>query len=72
MECIWQYEKSRNSTMKQGTFTSSEDAIIRRRVAEWGNQGNGLWKSLEAELGRPGKSISQRWRKKLIYTAQLK
>ena len=65
MDCVWQYEKIRHATMKQGYFTADEDAIIRKRVEEWGNRGKGLWKSLEEELGRPGKSISQRWRKQL-------
>ena len=66
MDCVWRWEKLRQlSTMRQGFFTYEEDEIIRKRVAEWGDRGRGLWKVLEKELGRPGKSISQRWRKQL-------
>jgi hypothetical protein len=51
--------------MKRGFFTPEEDEIIRTRVKEWNQVKKGLWKQLESELSRPGKSISQRWRKQL-------
>lgn len=65
MDCVGKWEKIRYSVMKQGFFTEEEDAIITQRVLEWGTRGKGLWKMLEGELGRPGKNISQRWRKQL-------
>jgi len=48
--------------MKQGRFIEEEDEIIRKRITEWGDRGRGLWVSLEKEIGRPAKSISQRYR----------
>ena len=57
---IMQYKK-----MKKGPFTAEEDAIIKQRVAEWGDKGNGLWVSLEKELGRSAKDINNRWVRKL-------
>ena len=66
MDCVWQWEKLRLSTMKQGFFTAEEDVIIANRVTQWGDRGRGLWKLLEEEIGRPAKSISQRWRKQLL------
>ncbi len=47
--------------MKKGRFTVEEDAIIKGRVAEWGDKDNGLWVSLEKELGRPASNIRNRW-----------
>lgn len=53
------------SRMKQGPFAAEEDALIRHRVAEWGNKGKGLWVNLQTEMGRPAKVISGRWSKYL-------
>ena len=50
--------------MKKGPFTEEEDAIIKQRVAEWGDRGYGLWVSLEKELGRSGTTIRLRWGRK--------
>eukprot|EP01034_Spumella_vulgaris_P024928 gene24928-31324_t len=47
--------------MKKGPFTSDEDALITQRVMEWGDKGNGLWKSIEKEIGRTDSTIRQRW-----------
>ena len=48
--------------MKKGPFTAEEDTLICQRVEEWGDKGNGLWVALEREMGRPGQTISERWR----------
>lgn len=65
MDCVSQWQKCKNRIMKRGFFTPEEDQIIRTRVKEWNQVKKGLWKQLESELSRPGKSISQRWRKQL-------
>jgi hypothetical protein len=49
--------------MKKGPFTSEEDNIVLQRVAEWGDKGQGIWKALEQELGRPSNNIGNRYRK---------
>lgn len=54
-----------NSRMKKGYFTAEEDALIRERVAAWGDKGEGLWVSLEKEMDRPRSIIGGRWHKKL-------
>lgn len=52
-----------HSTMKQGSFTAEEDALITRGVAEWGDKrGKGLWVILQKEMGRPAKTILERWK----------
>jgi hypothetical protein len=51
--------------MKKGPFTPEEDDIISNRVIEWGDKGNGLWKSIEKEIGRADSTIRQRWDKRL-------
>lgn len=52
--------------LKKGDFTVEEDALIRQRAAEWGNKGNGLWVSLQKELGRAGRFISMRWKQQRL------
>ena len=47
--------------MKKGPFSAEEDALIRQRVAEWGNKGPGLWASLQEEMGRSDANIRMRW-----------
>ena len=49
--------------MRKGPFTAEEDAIVLRRVAEWADKGQGIWKSLEIELGRPSNNVGNRYRK---------
>ena len=49
------------SKMKKGPFTLEEDALIRRRVEEWGDKGRGLWVSLQEEMGRRAFLIQHRW-----------
>ncbi len=53
------------SRTKKGPFTAEEDALITQKVVEWGDKGNGLWSSLEREMGRPDKNIRMRWQKTL-------
>uniref|UniRef100_A0A7S3HL51 Uncharacterized protein n=1 Tax=Spumella elongata TaxID=89044 RepID=A0A7S3HL51_9STRA len=49
--------------MRKGPFTPEEDNLVLQRVAEWGDKGQGVWKSLEVELGRPSNNIGNRYRK---------
>lgn len=58
--------------MKKGPFTPEEDAVLLQRVAEWGDKGQGIWKALEQELGRPSNNIGNRYRKllKTYHTGQ--
>ena len=45
-----------------GPYSAEEDALILRRVEEWGDRGNGLWVSLQNEMGRSSSSLNGRWR----------
>eukprot|EP00601_Ochromonadales_sp_CCMP2298_P018993 CAMPEP_0173318132 /NCGR_PEP_ID=MMETSP1143-20121109/27489_1 /TAXON_ID=483371 /ORGANISM="non described non described, Strain CCMP2298" /LENGTH=56 /DNA_ID=CAMNT_0014261347 /DNA_START=31 /DNA_END=198 /DNA_ORIENTATION=- len=38
-----------------------EDEMIFQRVLEWGDRGQGLWVTLEKELGRRADTIRQRF-----------
>ena len=51
--------------LKKGPFTAEDDAIIKQRVPEWGDRGDGLWVSMEKELGRSASDIRHRWTDKL-------
>jgi len=53
------------SKMKKGPLSTEENALIIQRVMEWGDKGNGLWASLQEEMGRPADHIIKRWRKAL-------
>lgn len=53
MTCRNLYIAHRNKVMRHGDFTAEEDALILRRVSEWGDRGRGLWTSLEGEMNRP-------------------
>ena len=64
-QCRNKWESIQASRMKKGPFTAQEDALIRQRVAEWGNKGKGLWVSLQQELGRSGRTIGGRWTRRL-------
>lgn len=55
----------KDKKLRKGPFTTEEDALIKERVAEWGNKGNRLWVSLEKEIGRPAHIISKYWRRHL-------
>ena len=48
--------------MLHGPFSAEEDALIHYRVNEWGDRGNGLWVSLQNEMGRSSTSLNSRWR----------
>ena len=60
-DCRSKYKLIQYSDMKLGPFTAEEDALIRQRVEEWGDKGNGLWVALEKEMDRSGKNIRHRW-----------
>lgn len=64
-DCYVKWRSVLQSKMKKGPFSAEEDALIRQRVAEWGDKGKGLWISLQEEMGRPGDKIGQRWNKSL-------
>ena len=64
-DCSNKYRLIQSSQRKKGHFTAEEDALIRQRVEEWGDKGNGLWAALQKELNRTGVSISERWYKHL-------
>jgi len=60
-DCAHKWDSILASKMKKGPFTPVEDALIRQRVLEWGDKGQGLWASLQEEMGRHANSINQRW-----------
>ena len=60
-ECSNKWIDVQASRLKQGRFSAEEDALIRQRVAAWGDKGNGLWVSLQQELGRAASVIQARW-----------
>ena len=60
MDCSSKYKSIHNNKLKKGPFTAEEDALIRQRVGEWGDKGNGLWAALEKEMGRVGSRINKR------------
>ena len=64
-DCVHKWNSIQQSKMKKGPFTAEEDALIRQRVAEWGDKGNGLWISLQEEMGRSDKNIINRWNRHL-------
>lgn len=61
VDCRAQWQKK----LKKGNFTGEEDALIKQRVAEWGDKGKGLWSSLQMEFDRPAAAIKYRWYVKL-------
>jgi hypothetical protein len=61
LDCSNKYNHLLASRMKKGPFTPDEDALIRRRVREWGDKGNGLWVALQEEMGRPSSKVQRRW-----------
>ena len=62
MTCNGKRYTLRQRNMKGGPFTPAEDALIRQRVAEWGDKGMGLWVSLEKEMNRSDGAIATRWK----------
>ena len=65
LECKNKWTGLQSSKLKKGSFTTEEDDIIRKRVAEWtGTKGSerGLWANLQTELGRASTLIGRRWR----------
>ena len=61
MDCLSKYRLIQYSKMNKGHFSAEEDALIRQRVEEWGDKGDGLWVALEEEMDRPGNYIRARW-----------
>jgi len=73
-DCNFTWKNIQARAMKKGPFDAAEDAIIRQKVAEWGNKGEGLWLSLTKELGRSRKDahiIRRRWERVLEPQAKL-
>lgn len=64
-DCVTKWNSILFSKMKKGPFTAEEDALIRLRVVEWGDKGQGVWVSLSKELNRPNTTIFHRWNKNL-------
>jgi len=64
-ECRHKVVLMKTATMVKGPYSTAEDALIRQRVKEWGDQGKGLWTSLQGEMNRSIKSILSRWNKNL-------
>ena len=60
-DCRQNWNSILQSKMKKGPYTAEEDALIRQRVAEWGDKGKGLWVSLQDEMGRSDANIRARW-----------
>ena len=60
--CRDKWDSLVQSAIPIGPYTPEEDALILRRVSEWGNNGNGLWVSLQNEMGRSSSSLNGRWR----------
>ena len=66
VDCKTAWRNIQAKRMKKGPFTVEEDAVIKQRVTEMGNKGEeGLWTSLEKELGRSSTSIFVRWKNSL-------
>lgn len=61
--CANKWTSLQHGMMKKGSFTLAEDALIERRVAEWGDKGPGLWTQLEKEMNRSNSSIGERWKR---------
>lgn len=59
-ECyeVW----SEVQSMPLGDFTALEDAILLRRVKEWGESRHGEWRQLSKELKRDYRQLNGRWR----------
>jgi hypothetical protein len=53
---------AKSSELKKGSYSLEEDAIIRKRVAQWDKKGKkrGLWSGLGRELGRTLSSVFER------------
>ena len=64
-DCQDKWKLILHSKMKKGPYSAGEDALIRQRVKEWSDKGQGVFVSLEKEMGRPGNKIAVRWRKRL-------
>lgn len=60
-DCYNKWKNILGSKMKKGRFTPQEDALIRQRMQEWGDKGQGVFASLEKEMGRSLFSLCQRW-----------
>jgi len=55
--------QAKSSELKKGPYSLEEDAIIRKRVAQWDKKGDkkrGLWSGLGRELGRTSTSVFDR------------
>ena len=63
--CQDKYKSIQSGQMKKGPFTAEEDALIYKRVNEWGDKGKGLWEALQKEMGRSSGNIRARWHQTL-------
>ncbi len=61
VDCKGRWMRVVEEDMKHGALTAAEDEIIRQRVKEWGNKGQGLWVAMSRELNRPKNTLSNRW-----------
>lgn len=68
-DCEVQWVAMQNSRTKRGIFSPEEDAIIRQRVAEWGDKGPGLFTAIGKEINRSLASVRSRWNARLKYKA---
>lgn len=64
-DCRNKWRALKTPAFKKGFFTDEEDQIVIKRVREWGNNGPGIWKVLEKELGRSEHSIYMGWNKRI-------
>lgn len=70
-ECRNKWRALKCPSFKKGFFTDEEDQIVINRVREWGNNGPGIWKVLEKELGRSEHSIYMGWNKRISKIAAM-
>lgn len=61
-DCRTEWLCLKNSKLKKGPFTATEEALIKQRLVEWGNMGSGLWATLQKEMARSSVNISNQWR----------
>jgi len=60
-DCQHKWRSVQAKGMQKGPYRPEEDAVIRQRVTEWGDKGQGLWVGLEKELGRAADTVRKRW-----------
>ena len=66
VDCKTKHRLIQESALKKGRFTAEDDALIYKRVEEWGDKGKrGLWVALEKEMGRTAGTIRHTWMDRL-------